>query len=100
MPITIGPAASVRTFVKPPLAQSFYVAVDRQLKSGYETYAGAEKAAREIKRRYPKLHVTVFDTKEQRHVLIEQPKLLGVSNNNQIAALNAVGRLRAAVDGH
>jgi hypothetical protein len=33
-----------------PLIEQFYVAVDRQLKSGYGTYDAAEKAAQEIKK--------------------------------------------------
>jgi hypothetical protein len=33
-----------------PLVEQYYVAVDRQLKSGYGTYEAAEKAAREIKK--------------------------------------------------
>jgi hypothetical protein len=56
-----------------PLIEQFYVAVDRQLKSGFETYEAAEKAAQEIKKRYPGPHVTVFDAKEHRHTTIEQP---------------------------
>ena len=53
--------------------ERFYVAVDRQLKSGFETYEAAEKAAQEIKKRYPGPQVTVFDAKEHRHTTIEQP---------------------------
>jgi hypothetical protein len=56
-----------------PLIEQYYVAVDRQLKSGFETYEAAEKAAQEIKKRYPGLQVTVFDAKEHRHTTIEQP---------------------------
>ena len=58
---------------KAPLVEQFYVAVDRQLKSGFGTYEAAEKAAQEIKKRYPGPHVTVFDAKEHRHTTIEQP---------------------------
>jgi hypothetical protein len=58
---------------KAPLIEQFYVAVDRQLKSGFETYEAAEKAAQEIKKRYPGPQVTVFDAKEHRHTIIEQP---------------------------
>ena len=58
---------------KAPLIEQFYVAVDRQLKSGFETYEAAEKAAQEIKKRYPGPQVTVFDAKEHRHTTIEQP---------------------------
>jgi hypothetical protein len=60
--------------VLPPLVEQFHVAVDRQLKSGHGTYQEAEIAAREIKKRYPLLQVTVYDAKEQRHVAIEGPK--------------------------
>ena len=56
-----------------PLIEQYYVAVDRQLKSGYGTYEAAEKAAREIKKRFPNLQVTVFDAKGQHHTAIEQP---------------------------
>ena len=99
-PIANEPAASVRK-LSIPLTEPFYVAVDRQLKSGYETYEAAEKAALAIKRQYPKLHVTVFDTKQQRHALIEQPRLASASNKNRVAEQvirNGVER-RAAVGG-
>jgi hypothetical protein len=84
------------------LTEPFHVAVDRQLKSGHQTYEAAEKAALTIKRQYPKLHVTVFDAKEQRHTLIEQPRLASASNKNRVAGrLNhdVVERRPAAVVG-
>jgi hypothetical protein len=56
-----------------PLVEHYYVAVDRQLKSGFGTYEAAEKAAQEIKKRHPNPQVTVFDAKEQSHTPIEQP---------------------------
>jgi hypothetical protein len=56
-----------------PLIEQYYVAVDRQLKSGFGTYEAAEKAAKEIKKRHPNPQVTVFDAKEHRHTAIEQP---------------------------
>jgi hypothetical protein len=102
MPIGIGPTASGRKLSKPPLTEPFYVAVDRQLKSGYETYEAAEKAALEIKRRYPKLQVTVFDAKEQRHAPIELPRLAGAANKNRVAEhanRNSAGRHKVAVAG-
>ena len=58
---------------KAPLIEQFYVAVDRQLKSGFGTYEAAEKAAQEIKKRYPSPQVTVSDAKEHRYTTIEQP---------------------------
>jgi hypothetical protein len=56
-----------------PLIEQYYVAVDRQLKSGFGTYEAAEKAAKEIKKGHPNPQVTVFDAKEHRHTTIEQP---------------------------
>ena len=64
-------AAPIRA--KAPLIEQYYVAVDRQLKSWYETYEAAEKAAREIKKKFPNTQVTVFDAKGQHHTAIEQP---------------------------
>src|SRR5690348_7146951 len=54
-----------------PLIEQYYVAVDRQLKSGFGTYEAAEKVAKEIKKRYPNPHVTVFDAKKRSHTAIE-----------------------------
>ena len=54
-----------------PLIEEYYVAVDRQLKSGFGTYEAAEKAAKEIKKRYPNTQVTVFDAKKRSHTAIE-----------------------------
>lgn len=101
-PIANRATASVRKLSKPPLTEPFHVAVDRQLKSGHETYEAAEQAALGIKKRYPKLLVTVFDAKEQRHTLIEQPKLAGAPNNNRLAqqaTRNADARHKVAVAG-
>jgi hypothetical protein len=64
-------SATIRATV--PLIREYYVAVDRQLKSGFGTYEAAEKAAKEIKKRYPNLQVTIFDAKKQSHTAIEQP---------------------------
>ena len=94
--------ASVRRPSKPPLVEPFYVAVDRQLKSGHDTYEAAEKAAVAIKKRHPQLHVTVYDAKDQRHTVVEQPKLAGASNKNRLtvrAARNALERRDAAIAG-
>lgn len=78
-------AAPVRKISRPPLTEPFHVAVDRQLKSGHETYEAAEKAALAIKKRYPQLQVTVFDAREQRHTIIDRPKLAAAANTNRIA---------------
>jgi hypothetical protein len=81
-----GATASIRKPSKPPLTEPFHVAVDRQLKSGHQTYAAAEKAALAIKKQHPQLHVTVYDTKEERHKIIDQPMPAGTSNKNRLSA--------------
>jgi hypothetical protein len=58
-------SAPIRATV--PLIEQYYVAVDRQLKSGFETYDAAERAAKEIKKRSPNPQVTVFDAKKRTH---------------------------------
>lgn len=78
--------AAARKPGKPALAEAFYVAVDRQLKSGHATFEAAEKAALAIKKQHPKLHVTVYDVAEERHRLIERPPLPGASNKARPAA--------------
>jgi hypothetical protein len=65
------------------LVERFHVAVDRQLKSGHQTFEAAEKVAAAIKRLHPQLHVTVYDSKEQRHTVIEQPKSTDASYENR-----------------
>jgi len=62
-------SAAIRATV--PLIEQYYVAVDRQLKSGFGTYEAAEKVAKEIKKRHPNPQVTVFDTKKQSHTAVE-----------------------------
>ena len=92
---------SPRKPAEAPLAAPFYVAVDRQLKSGHETYEAAEKAALAIKKRYPRLFVTVYDTKTRQHTIIEQPKPEIILNRNlaSLAARDALERGRASVAG-
>jgi len=65
-------SAPIRAAV--PLMEDYYVAVDRQLKSGFGTYEAAEKVAKDIKKRYPNPQVTVFDAKKRSHTAIEQPR--------------------------
>jgi len=55
-------------------ASPFYLAVDRQLKSGYDTFEKAEKAALSIKRQNPRLLVSVYETSLRRHMAIEEPQ--------------------------
>ena len=89
--------SSVRKPSKPPLAEPFYVAVDRQLKSGHGTYEAAEKVAQAIKKQHPQLQLTVYDAKEHRHTIIEQPQA-NASNKNRLtvrATRNAPTRRHA-----
>ena len=98
MPVANNRTTPVRKPIKPSLTEQFHVAVDRQLKSGYDTYNEAEQAALKIKNRYPQLHVTVFDAKEGRHRLIEKPVMTGtITNNNkrQHSGRNAIAPLKA-----
>ena len=62
-------SAPIRATV--PLIEQYYVAVDRQLRSEFGTYEAAEKAAKEIRKRYPNLQLTVFDAKKRSHTVIE-----------------------------
>jgi hypothetical protein len=66
-------SAPIRAAV--PLIEHYYVAVDRQLKSGFGTYEAAEKAAKEIKKRHPNPQVTVFDAKKPAHLRKLLPSL-------------------------
>jgi hypothetical protein len=95
-PITNSEMASIRKPSRPPPAEPYHVAVDRQLKSGHQTYEAAEKAALKIKNRYPQLHVSVFDAKDGRHKVIQLSKLASASNNNRGTARAAVNRRNAA----
>jgi hypothetical protein len=94
-------SAPVRKPSKAPLMEPFYLAVDRQLKSGHDTYEAAEKAALAIKKRHPRLYVTVYDAKNQRHTLVEQPKQAAVANKKPTppAARNAPERRHVSVAG-
>jgi hypothetical protein len=65
-------SAPIRAPVR--LTEPYYVAVDRQLKSGFKTYEAAEKAAKEIKKRFPNPQVTVFDAEKRSHTAVEQVK--------------------------
>jgi hypothetical protein len=54
-----------------PLIEQYYVAIDRQLKSGFGAYEAAEKAAKAIKKKHPKPQVTVFEAKRRSYTAIE-----------------------------
>ena len=97
MPVINSVTTEARRAPKPPLTQPFHVAVDRQLKSGHETYESAETAALKVKNRYPQLQVTVFDAGECRHKMIEQSEVSGASNKNGAKSRNVTVRGGVAV---
>ncbi len=72
-PTPDGDARPGLRLVRPALLGQFHVAVDRQLKSGHATLMEAEEAALAIKRRHPRLDVTVYDAKDDRHMAVELP---------------------------
>lgn len=81
-----GTTASGRRPSKAPLSAPFYVAVDRQLKAGHDTYDEAEQAALAIKKRHPRLHVTVYEAKTRQHLAVEQPKSAAAVNKKLAAS--------------
>jgi len=93
-----GATAPGRRVSKAPLVAPFYVAVDRQLKSGHDTYDGAEQAALAIKKRYPRLQVTVYEARTCQHLPIKLPNSAAALNKKRAvsAAQNMVGH-RASV---
>ena len=102
--ITTAPAEAAEAARKPskaPLIAPFYVAVDRQLKSAHETYEAAEKAALAIKKRHPRLQVTVYEAKAHQHTVIEQPKPAAAGNDKlaSVGARNARNRGSASAAG-
>ncbi len=52
------------------LTEPFYMAVDHQPKSGFATYEEAERAALEVKSRFPRLNVSVYDAQSETHTNI------------------------------
>jgi len=72
-PLPDGDARPAPRLERAPLAEPFHVAVDRQLKAGYATHQQAAEAALAIKRRHPRLDVTVYDAKGDRHTAVALP---------------------------
>ncbi len=92
------PTVSARKSSSVSLTEPFYVAVDRQLKTGHGSYESAERAALAIKVRHPQLHVTVYDAKSRQHAIVQQPKPATADNGKRraLAVHNASNR-RSAV---
>ena len=97
-PIAPRPASSSLRRPSPaPLVEPFYVAVDRQFQTGHGTLEAAEKAALAIKKRYPQLYVSVYDTERRRHTSVQQPVATGNQNPGPSQMQNANQRRRASV---
>lgn len=84
------------------LEAPFYLAVDRQLKSGYDTYEKAENAALAIKRKHPRLLVTVYEATFRRHIVIEQPEVVVAFNGRRdpMSGRNGMARYAASATKH
>jgi hypothetical protein len=58
---------------KRPELGRYLLQVDRQTKGSYQTAEGAETVGLKIKKGFPLLHVTVYDSVESGTTLIELP---------------------------
>jgi hypothetical protein len=56
---------------KRPEAGRYWLQVDRQTKGSYQTAEAAEAAARVIKKGYPIVQVSVYDSVDYTHTLVE-----------------------------
>ena len=66
------PPAPVRAPTEPPTS-GYTLAVDGQMKTEFKMKDGALKAARDLKSRFPRLQVMVYDAEEKRSEEIELP---------------------------
>jgi len=67
-PLAPAPRPAPRQRVSPGLPTSGYaLIVDGQVKSEFKKKEGAEKAARELKRRFPMLQIKVYDAEAKRN---------------------------------
>jgi hypothetical protein len=58
---------------KRPESGRYWLQVDRQTKGSYQTSEAAQSAAMVIKKGYPIVQVSVYDSVEYTHTLIEAP---------------------------
>jgi hypothetical protein len=56
-----------------PLTSGYALVVDGQMKTEFKTKDGALKAARDLKNRFPRLQIKVYDAEEKRSEKIELP---------------------------
>ena len=55
---------------KKPLLYRYWLQVDRQTKSSFETLKEAETAGSAIKKAHPKLQVSIYDAEKSQQILI------------------------------
>ncbi len=77
--LTEQPASNGTTRPKNPSAnvlptEGFVLQIDGKFKSEYETAAQATKAGLELKKKYPFLHVIVYDAKERARTVVPLPE--------------------------
>jgi len=58
---------------KRPEAGRYLLQVDRQTKGSYKTSEAAQSAALEIKTAYPIVQVSVYDSVDNTHTIVERP---------------------------
>ena len=58
---------------KRPESGRYLLQVDRQTKSSYKTSEAAQSAALEIKTEYPVVQVSIYDSVDNSHRLVELP---------------------------
>jgi hypothetical protein len=58
---------------KRPESGRYLLQVDRQMKSSYKTSEAAQLAALEIKTEYPVVQVSIYDSVDNSHRLVELP---------------------------
>ena len=56
---------------KKPLLHRYWLQVDRQTKSSYQTLEESEKAAKAIKSSHPNLQVGIYDAEKSQVILIK-----------------------------
>ena len=66
-------AEDVSSLRKQPEIGRYLLEVDRQTKGSYETSEAAQSAALAIKTRYPIVKVSIYDSVNNSHILVELP---------------------------
>ena len=62
---------------KRPQLERFWMQVDRQTKSSFASKAEAEKAGAAIKKAFPKVQVSVYDSEQSSNTILGKPEGAG-----------------------